>query len=145
MKRAYGYTRSATGETSHIQIQQIRIRDYCKKNKLKLIGFLDDNQASGSNAFQNTAFNELLFKIGKMNKIDAVVVADNDRLARNAEDYLLIKQLFERKEVELIVINNHDLSDLLSPTPMDAFMNEVMEALQTFEKRIVKKHKLKYL
>lgn len=145
MKRAYGYTRSAAGETSHIQLQEMRIRDYCKTNNIKLIDIFIDNGKSGLKTFQNRAMNELLSRCFQDENVNAVIAIDSERISRNESDYLLIKNLLIRKGIEILVTDRRNIADLLSPTPTDTFVNEVIEAMHEFEKQVIKKYKQKPL
>lgn len=138
MKRAYGYTRSAAGETSHIQLQEMRIKDYCTKNNIKLVDIFSDNGKSGLKTFHNKAMNELLSRCFKDGNINAVVAIDSERISRNEFDYLLIKNFLKRKGIEILTIDRKNIADLLSPTPRDMFVNDVIEAIHEFEREIIK-------
>lgn len=145
MKRAYGYTRSAAGETSHIQLQEMRIKDYCIKNNIILVDIFIDNGKSGLKTFQNKGMNELLSRCFKDGNINAVIAIDSDRISRNGSDYLLIKNFLKRKGIEILVTDRENIADLLSPTPRDTFVNDVIKAMREFEKEVIKKYKQRLL
>lgn len=107
-KRAYGYIRSATGETSHLQLQEIRLADYCKSNNLRLTDVFVDSHKSGSNAFQNNSLDEMLSRCRKKDKIDEIVVTDWDRLSRDSYDLYLLTELLSRKGIKLVILNDLD-------------------------------------
>lgn len=134
MKRAYGYTRTAIRETSNIQLQQIRIKDYCRENKIKLIEIFDDNGMSGLRTFRNGGFDEMLSKCRKIDKIDAIIVTDIDRFSRNTEDKLLVKKLFEKKGIELITLNNQNKKG----SPEAEFIDEIINAVRVFQGSLTK-------
>lgn len=107
-KRAYAYTRSATGETSHIQLQTICVSEYCRSKNLRLVDIFTDSHKSGSNIFQNNSFDEMLSKCRKKDKIDEIVVTDWDRLSRNTYDLYLITELLSKKGIKLVALNDLD-------------------------------------
>lgn len=111
MKRAYGYVRSATGETSHLQLQTLRIADYCKDNNFKLVRTFIDSAKSGLKTLQNSALIEMLARCRKKDKIDAVLVTDIDRISRNGVDYFFIKNELRKTDIKLIPINQPQIDD----------------------------------
>ncbi|OGH18217.1 MAG: hypothetical protein A2868_03960 [Candidatus Levybacteria bacterium RIFCSPHIGHO2_01_FULL_40_15b] len=131
-KRTYGYVRSAIGETSNIQLQTIRITDYCKANNLKLIDVFIDPAKSGLEPFKNNALDEMLSKCRKKDKIDAIVITSLDRLSRNELDYHLISGFLKRKSIELIVINQPQIDD----SSEGQFLETILAATSTFYKRM---------
>ncbi|MBW7942718.1 MAG: recombinase family protein [Candidatus Kuenenia stuttgartiensis] len=134
MKRAYGYTRSTIRETSSIQLQQLRIKDYCQENKIKLIEIFDDNGKSASRTFQNEGFDELLSRCKKTDKIDAVIVTDYDRIARNSDDFSVVKKFLQKKGINLIAVNQ---PNSIEETPMEMFMEEIKEVICAYEKLFI--------
>lgn len=105
MKRAYGYTRSAVRETSDIQLQTIRINDYCKTTGLKLIEVFTDSNKSGRKPFQNNALDEMLSRCRKKDKINEIVITSWDRLSKDQYDQYLITEILGRKGIKLSVLN----------------------------------------
>lgn len=140
MKRAYGYTRTAIRETSNIQLQQMRIKDYCKENKIKLVEIFDDNGMSGLRTFRNRGLDEMLSKCRKIDKIDAIIVTDMERFSRNGEDRLLVKKLFERKGIELITLNYPNKIG----SPEADLIDEIIDAVRAVEGSL-EKNKQKFL
>lgn len=136
MKRAYGYNRSATGEKSHLELQAIRIKDYCKTENIKLVNIFTDASKSGSRPFQNNALDEMLSQCRKKDKIDAILVTATDRVSRNETDYYLIRNFLEKKGVELIVLNNQRVDKEASP--METFIDDVMKAVHTYESKVIR-------
>lgn len=132
MKRTYGYVRSAIGETSNIQLQTIRITDYCKTNDLKLIDVFIDPAKSGLEPFKNNALDEMLSRCRKKDKIDAIVITSLDRLSRNGLDYHLISGILKRKGIELIIINQPQIDNSVE----SQFLETILTATNTFYKRM---------
>lgn len=111
MKRAYGYIRSATGEKSHLELQTIRINDYCKANNFELIDVFIDPAKSGLKTYQNSALIEMIARCRKKDKIDAVLVTDIDRISRNGIEYFFIKHELKKTDIKLIPINQPQIDD----------------------------------
>lgn len=103
MKKAYGYTRTATikqaEEQNSNESQAERIRNYCKANNIKLVRVYSDNAQSGSSS-NNPGLTELIEHVVK-SPVDYVVVAEIDRLSRKFTDYLAIKVYLQRRGVEI--------------------------------------------
>ena len=100
MKRAYGYVRSATGEKSHIQLQTMRITDYCKKNNLELVDTFADIAAS-----RMTMLDQMFSKCRIKDKITAIVVTSKDRLSRDDFELCIFEGLLVKKGIKLIALN----------------------------------------
>ncbi len=110
-KRAYAYIRSATGEKSHLELQTMRITDYCKTNNFKLVRTFVDPAKSGLKLSQNSALIEMLARCRKKDKIDAVLVTDIDRISRNGIEYFFIKHELKKTDIKLIPINQPQIDD----------------------------------
>lgn len=140
MKRAYGYARTATVkqamEANSIEEQVSRIEKHCKTENIKLIDIFSDSGLSGVNTLNNSALEEMLSDCLERDNIDAIIITDNDRISRNETDYLFIKNSLESKGVKLIEIGNqHDFEEV---PPMEAFINDIIEAVHEYESRIAK-------
>lgn len=132
MKRAYGYTRSAAGETSHIQIQQMRIKDYCKENNMELVKIFDDSGKSGLRTSQNNSLIEMIAQCRTKDKIHAVLVTDMDRISRNGLDCIFIKNELKKVGTRLIDINQPEIDG----SPEEQFIETILAAVNVFNKKI---------
>lgn len=131
MKRAYAYVRSATGEKSHLQLQTMRITDYCKANNFKLVRTFVDPTKSGLKTYQNSALIEMLARCRKKDKIDAVLVTDIDRISRNGIEYFFIKNELRKTDIKLIPINQPQIDD----SPEGQFFETILACVNTLYKR----------
>lgn len=110
MKNVVGYTRVSTdgqlGEDKYgIEAQREDIRKHCEENGLTIVKWYDEGAVSGST---DDSYRPELSKIlnGDITNppIEAVVVAKNDRLARNIENFYGFKYLLKRNNIDLISV-----------------------------------------
>lgn len=101
MKRAYGYIRSATDEKSHLQLQTMRIADYCKKNNLELVDTFADVAAS-----RMTMLDQMFSRCRRKDKIVAIIVTSKDRLSRDDFELCIFEGLLKKKGIVLIALND---------------------------------------
>lgn len=122
------YLRLSTKDQSKsLEYQETIIRDYCKRNKLKILGVFRDN-GEGSSTFKRHGYIELENFIKKQKgKCQYLVVLDHDRFSRNLPEALMkIVELERKYEVKVISTNepiNLDTSD------SDVFMKRAFEYL----------------
>lgn len=101
------YLRVSTEEQSSedkfgLEAQKEQIRDYCNENGLTIIKWYEDH-ISGVKE-ERPAFNEILFGNIHNPPVEAVVVAKNDRIARDIEVYYYYKMLLRKKDIKLISV-----------------------------------------
>jgi len=103
LQNAIGYTRTATDVQdsvfSSIEKQEQLIKDFCKKNKIILIGVLFDPAQSG-NDINRPGLNILYFLTARK-QIDVVICSSADRLSRDTAAFLDIKNLLNNNGIEL--------------------------------------------
>lgn len=137
MKRAYGYTRTATikqaGEVNSIEEQVSRIKKHCKNKKIKLVDIFSDSGVSGMETLNKSALNEMLIKCLR-DKIDVVIVTENDRISRNPTDYFFIKDILRKNGVELTILNKPSLSS----EAQQNFIDELIGAVDAFNSSLKK-------
>lgn len=108
-KKAYGYARTATvaqaKEPNSIEVQKKLIKEFCKKNNIKLLGIFTDIGKSGLKI--NPGLAKLLKKT-KNGGINAVVIKDVSRLTRSATNYFLIKEQLKKAGIEILNISCPD-------------------------------------
>lgn len=110
MKNVVGYTRVSTdgqlGEERYgIEAQREDIIKYCKENGLTIVRWYDEGAVSGST---DDSYRPELSKLlnGEITNppVEAVIVAKNDRLARNIENFYGFKYLLKRNNIDLISV-----------------------------------------
>jgi DNA invertase Pin-like site-specific DNA recombinase len=130
MTDAAGYSRLSQESDTSIARQQRHIREYCEENDLTLLTIHDDGeQASGFDA-DRSAYQTLRERI-QAGELDAVVVNDKRRLARDIDEVMRLVPLLRSTDTELHTHRDGrlDLSD-----PMRAAIEILMAAAAHEEK-----------
>ena len=114
-----------TGESSSITNQRRIINDYCKQNKITLIGeFVDDGWSGGN--FERPGFQQMMKELQK-NKANVVITKDLSRLGRDMrEASYYAEQFFPENNIRYIAIgDNFDTEHDNVMAPFHFAMNEV--------------------
>ncbi len=98
----FAYLRVSTDQQD-AQNQKFGILDYCNKNNLSPIKFIEDT-VSGKVAWQDRMIGQIM---GKATKGDLIVVSEVSRLGRSALQVLEILELAAKKEVSMHIAKNH--------------------------------------
>jgi DNA invertase Pin-like site-specific DNA recombinase len=98
----FAYLRVSTDQQD-IQAQKFGILDYCNKNNLSPIKFVEDT-ASGKIAWQDRIIGRIM---EKATNGDLIVVSEISRLGRSALQVLEILELAAKKEVSVHIAKNH--------------------------------------
>jgi site-specific DNA recombinase len=133
MCKAVGYIRVST-ETQvkngqGLDIQEQEIKEYCKKNNIKLVKLFTDKAMSGANE-DRKGINDLLQYV-KENQIDRVIIHKLDRLSRDTMYGLFIRKELKKVEVELLSIKEENIS---GHDPIQNLMQTIIFAFAEFEK-----------
>ena len=128
MKQAIGYCRVLTdgqvGEDKFgLEAQKEQIKLYALSNDYEIVGWSIDDGYTGA-TLDRPALNELLHGDVQNPPIEAVIVAKNDRMSRDMEQYFYVKYSLKKKNIELKSVSE-DFGQ------MGVFSN-VMESLAMF-------------
>lgn len=128
MKNAIGYCRVSTeGQTGEdkfgLEAQREQIRLYALSNGYEVVDWAVDEGISGV-TLDRPALNELLYGDIQNPPIEAVIVAKNDRMSREMEQYFYVKYSLKKKNIALKSVSE-DFGQ------MGVFSN-VMESLAMF-------------
>lgn len=107
MKNVVGYLRVSTDgqiDKYGIDAQRSDIMTYCAKNDMYIAKWYCDEGVSGVKE-ERPAFDEILYGEVENPPYEAVVVAKNDRIARDINVYYYFKMLLKKKDVELISVS----------------------------------------
>lgn len=105
-KRVIAYIRVSTDnqvEKYGMDAQEMDIRVYCSKNDMEIVRVLREEGVSGAKE-DRPVFNEILYGGICDDGIDAIVVAKNDRVARDINIYYYFKMQLKKKGIELISV-----------------------------------------
>lgn len=110
MKNVVGYCRVSTdgqvGEDKFgIDSQKEQIMEYCAKNDMQISDWYIDEGVSGVKEIR-PQFDKILFSDSVENPpVECVIVAKNDRIARDINIYFYYKMLLKKKNITLISIS----------------------------------------
>lgn len=141
IKTAVGYARTATIEQDSkvkIGVQEKRIKAYCIKNGIKLSKIYVDLGKSGSNV-NRPALQDMLSRCSK-GDIKCLIVLDSSRISRNTKDYLTIRALLAKYNVEIIALTGISSS---GDDPYSKFIDEILAAVNALHPKLsnIKKRK----
>lgn len=105
MKQAIGYCRVSTdgqlGEDKFgLEAQREQIRLFALSNGYEVVEWAVDEGISGA-TLDRPALNELLYGDVSNPPIEAVIVAKNDRMSRDMEQYFYVSYSLKKKNIEL--------------------------------------------
>lgn len=122
------YLRLSTKDQSKsLEYQETIVRDYCKRNKLKILEVFRDNGES-SYTFKRNSYLALEDFIKKhKRKCQYLVVLDHDRFSRNLPEALIKIAELERKYDVKVISTNEPIN--LDTADSDVFMKRAFEYL----------------
>lgn len=128
MKQAIGYCRVSTdgqvGEDKFgLEAQREQIKLYALSNGFEIVEWSIDEGVSGA-TLDRPALNELMYGDVQNPPVEAVIVAKNDRMSRDMEQYFFVKYSLKKKNIALRSVSE-DFGQ------MGVFAN-VMESLAMF-------------
>lgn len=122
------YLRLSTKDQSKsLEYQETIVRDYCKRNKLKILEVFRDNGESSYTFKRNSylALEEFIKKHKR--KCQYLVVLDHDRFSRNLPQALIKIAELERKYDVKVISTNEPIN--LDTSDSDVFMKRAFEYL----------------
>jgi site-specific DNA recombinase len=122
------YLRLSTKDQSKsLEYQETIVRDYCKRNKLKILEVFRDN-GENSYTFKRNSYLALEDFIKKhKRKCQYLVVLDHDRFSRNLPEALIKIAELERKYDVKVISTNEPIN--LDTSDSDVFMKRAFEYL----------------
>lgn len=115
LKKALVYTRvSDQGQLSglSLEVQQDLCVKWARENGYSVVGVYTDAAKSGTKTVGREALDDMIIKCqDKREHIDAILVIDTDRIARNEIDHFFIKNELRKSKTQLIAINQPMIND----------------------------------
>jgi len=137
-KLAVAYCRVSTEEQANkglsLDVQEENCKRAIENDGFHLLKVIRDEGKSAGN-LNRPGIKEII-GLTEQGKIDAVYVISSDRLARNTVDHLSLRDLFRKKNVRLVYINQPMLDDGALSRTMDTILasfNE-LQRMTTSEK-----------
>lgn len=146
MKRAVVYIRVSTKEQAEtgrysLSTQKSICESLAKQKGYTIVRVFDDPGKSGT-SIQRAGLQAMLEYI-RENKVDAVIVQDTDRLARNVQDHLVIKSLLLRCKTELLSATQPTIDSSPEGTLLDTILAAVNQLYSDQNSRKVTKNMAK--
>jgi len=121
-----------------LDAQEKYCRDFAMRNGYKVVYVYRDEGRSGTN-LNRPALKDLLSKCQEDKSINAVVIQETDRLARNTKDHLTIKALLQKAGVKLISVAQPMLDDSPEGNMVDTIIASVNQFQSDINSRKTKK------
>lgn len=134
--QAGGYVRVSTREQREsglgLEVQEIRIREYCRAQNLEIAAMISDPESSGTDL--NREGIRKLIELCKEDGIGHLVVYKLDRLTRRTIDLLtMVEQVFKANQVDL-----HSISEKIdTTTAAGKFYLTIMGAFSQMERDLI--------
>ena len=133
MTTSFTYYRVSTDEQAQqgksIEAQGRMCRKWAKDNDYRILEEFKDEGKSATN-LNRPALQEMLSKC--TSGINAVIVQDTDRLARNTLDHLTVRSLLDKNNVELISISQ----PMIDNSPEGNLVDTIIASVNAFQSQI---------
>lgn len=138
------YSRVSTEEQKEegqsMETQISLCQKWAKENGNKVIGIYKDAGKTATN-MNRAGLKDLLARCQEDNSIEAVLVQDTDRMARNTEHHLTIKSILKNSGIRLISVSQPMIDD----SPEGNFIDVVIAGVNTFQSQITGRKTAKVL
>jgi len=135
MEKALVYCRVSTEEQAKegysLDAQEKTCSSFLKNNGYRIESVYRDEGKSAT-TLNRPALQDLLAKCQQDKDIDAVVVQETDRLARNTKDHLTIRAILKKAEVKLISVAQPMLDD----SPEGNMIDTILASVNQFQSDI---------
>ncbi len=142
MPRALIYCRVSTEEQAEkgysLDTQEKFCRDFASRNSYTVVGVFKDDGKSGT-SLKRPALQALLAQVQEEQPVQAVIVQETDRLARNTIDHLTIRTLLQKADVKLISVAQPMLDDSPEGNMIDTILASVNQFQSDINSRKTKK------
>ena len=142
MPNAIIYCRVSTEEQAEqgysLDAQEKFCRDFASNNSYRIIGIYRDEGKSGT-TIDRPALKDALSKCQQDKSINALIVQETDRLARNTKDHLTIKALLQKADVRIISVAQPMLDDSPEGNMIDTILASINQFQSDINSRKTKK------
>lgn len=142
MSQAVIYSRVSTEEQANegksIEVQIDLCRKWAEENKYSIVGVYPEPGKSATTLKGRTGLQEAIVQC-QDEKIDALLVMDTDRLARNPSDHFLIKNSLAKGGTRIVAVNQLMIDDSVEGNLIETIMAGVNAFQSQITGRKVKK------
>ncbi len=142
MQKALIYCRVSTEEQAQegysLDAQEKYCRQFAQNNGYAVCGIYRDEGRSGTK-LDRPALQEMLAKVQQDKSVNAILVQETDRLARNTKDHLTIKALLQKEDTRLISVAQPMLDDSPEGNMIDTILASVNQFQSDLNSRKTKK------
>ena len=135
MNNCLSYYRVSTDEQAQegksLETQKKPCHKWAKENEFSIVNEYCDEGKSAT-TLNRPALQELLAQCQLDKTINAVLVQDTDRLARNTLDHLTIKAILKKHEISLISISQ----PMIDNSPEGSLIDTIIASVNTFQSQI---------
>ena len=135
MNQAYIYARVSTDEQADqgksIEAQISIAKKWAKDNDYSISNIYSDEGKSATN-INRPALQEMLLGCQERKNINAILVLDTDRLARNTLDHLTIKSLLKKTNTKVISISQPMIDD----SPEGNLIDTIIASVNAFQSQV---------
>jgi DNA invertase Pin-like site-specific DNA recombinase len=142
MSDALIYCRVSTEEQAEkgysLDTQEKICRDFASRNGYTIVGVFKDDGKSGT-SLNRPALQALLTRAQEERAVQAIIVQETDRLARNTIDHLTVRTLLQKADVKLISVAQPMLDDSPEGNMIDTILASVNQFQSDINSRKTKK------
>ena len=135
MKKAVIYARVSTEEQLKglsVEVQKEQCRKWAKENGYQIVGVFEDGGKTGTKTVGRDGLEDMII-FCQQEHIDAVLIIDTDRIARNEIDHFFIKNELRKSKTQIIAINQPMIND----TPEGQFFETILAGTNAFYSRLL--------
>ncbi len=135
MKNVVIYCRVSSEEQARkgysLDAQEKYCSEFAKNKGLNIVGVFRDEGRSGT-TLNRPALKDVLSMCQQNKSIDALLIQETDRLARNTKDHLTVKAILKKEEVQILSVAQPMLDD----SPEGAMIDTIIASINQFQSDI---------
>jgi len=112
--------------------------EFAQNNGYKVVGVFRDEGKSGT-TLDRPALKDIFSECQQNKSIDALIIQETDRLARNTKDHLTIKALLQKAKVKIISVAQPMLDDSAEGKMIDTILASINQFQSDINSRKTKK------
>lgn len=112
--------------------QVSRLMKYAQEKGWRILDVYKDGGKSGCSTSGRPEFTRMLDRCAKDKEVNAVLLEETDRFARNAQDHLAVKSFLKKHKVQLIATQQPNFGD----DPVGKFIDLVMAGTNQLQREI---------